>query len=410
MGAIGGAVIYALSWLTAWPKTHEARDFALWMVSGLVFGALVGVGIHLFLYINDVAVERLFFGQGAPSERVLLAIIFAVPWLLVAQLIAEVIFVGLTSYQDGSDGDREWFGRAAGWLLVTAIAWLVLMFLVFVGSEIASDFTRYLRGALVPVGGVSGLVTLLLGKSPLSSSVSGAKGLKPLSVNVVLSIAAPIFAGTLMILISALLDKVLFGTSLLQSALMGTNAFCLDPTNAQPWILVRPLCADIYDQRTHELVFIIGGATIIILSGCITSLTVNVNRFSLHSLYRNRLIRAFLGATNQQRKANPFTGFDFDDNLRMHELWPAKDLRLTGVAPVPHRQYDAQHRLVEKAGMAGAAGRTVYRQPAPFRKQLQGLSSEPSATAICSGFRWVPQWRSRARRQAPAWVTTRRPG
>jgi hypothetical protein len=325
MGAIGGALIYALSWLTAWPKTHDARDFALWMVSGLVFGALVGVGVHLFLYINDVAVERVFFGQGAPSERVLLAIIFAVPWVLVAQLIAEVIFVGLTSYEDGSDGDREWFGRAAGWLLVTAIAWLVLMFLVFVGSEIASDFTKYLRGALGPVGGVSGLLTLLLGKSTLSSSVSGSKGLKPLSINVVLAIAAPIFAGTLVILISALLDKVLFGTSLLQSALMGTNAFCLDPTNAQPWILVRPLCADIYDHRTHELVFIIGGATIVILSGCITSLTVNVNRFSLHSLYRNRLIRAFLGATNEQRKANPFTGFDFGDNLRMHQLWPPKD-------------------------------------------------------------------------------------
>jgi hypothetical protein len=230
----------------------------------------------------------------------------------------------LTSYQDGSDGDREWFGRAAGWLLVTAMAWLVLMLLVFVGSEIASDFTKYLRNALGPVGGISGLITLLLGKSTLSSRIGGVEKFKPLSINVALAITAPIFAGTLVILISALLDKVLLGTSLLQSTLMGSNVFILDLTVLHP-IFVRPLYADIYDQRINELVFIFAGSAIIIFSGCVTSLAVNVNRFSLHSLYRNRLIRAFLGATNEQRKANPFTGFDFGDNPRMYQLWPPKD-------------------------------------------------------------------------------------
>jgi len=41
---------------------------------------------------------------------------------------------------------------------------------------------------------------------------------------------------------------------------------------------------------------------------------VGVNRFSLHSLYADRLIRAYLGASNLKRNAHPFTGFDDSDN------------------------------------------------------------------------------------------------
>ncbi len=60
--------------------------------------------------------------------------------------------------------------------------------------------------------------------------------------------------------------------------------------------------------------------------GAVASWFVNINRFSLHALYRNRLIRAFLGASHtEQRKPNPFTDFDEVDNLRVWQLWPPKD-------------------------------------------------------------------------------------
>src|SRR5262249_55807469 len=62
----------------------------------------------------------------------------------------------------------------------------------------------------------------------------------------------------------------------------------------------------------------------VVLAGWISSRNININRFSLHALYRNRLIRMFLGASNQNsRKANPFTDFDQEDNLPMRKLWPA---------------------------------------------------------------------------------------
>jgi hypothetical protein len=47
---------------------------------------------------------------------------------------------------------------------------------------------------------------------------------------------------------------------------------------------------------------------------------ININKFSLHSMYRNRLIRAYLGASRLdqygvKRTPNLLTGFDPDDNV-----------------------------------------------------------------------------------------------
>jgi hypothetical protein len=47
---------------------------------------------------------------------------------------------------------------------------------------------------------------------------------------------------------------------------------------------------------------------------------ININRFSLHAMYRNRLIRAYLGASNPKRNAARFTGFAPEDNLLMRDL------------------------------------------------------------------------------------------
>jgi hypothetical protein len=51
---------------------------------------------------------------------------------------------------------------------------------------------------------------------------------------------------------------------------------------------------------------------------------VGVNEFSMHHFYRNRLVRAYLGATRRrierQMTANPFTGFDMGDDVKLSEL------------------------------------------------------------------------------------------
>src|SRR4029077_7860883 len=62
-------------------------------------------------------------------------------------------------------------------------------------------------------------------------------------------------------------------------------------------------------------------ALLFALVGGIMGWFVDINRFSLHAGYRDRLIRAYLGPpAGSRRQPNPFTGFDDDDNVQMQEL------------------------------------------------------------------------------------------
>jgi hypothetical protein len=298
--ALFGSAIYAVGWALALPKYRGfwdyVRDFIAWAVSGAVYGSLMALGIYLYIYV---------YGNGVwyfkPAE--VLLVVFAVPWALTAQLTAEMVFVGLTSWETDSDSDREWFGRAAGWLLVTALGWLVLMFLVFVGSTVAAELYKSLKAWIATAG--AGGVTALLGKSSLTPAKGPAKDNKGLSANIMLAIVAPVFAGLLIIMTSAILDQIMYGKPLIE-----TPAFRA-PVTTQEYPLLPggwPLFIAI---------------AIAIFIGVVAWARVNINRFSLHALYRDRLIRAFLGASRAgERHANPFTDFDIHDNPRMHELWP----------------------------------------------------------------------------------------
>ena len=57
---------------------------------------------------------------------------------------------------------------------------------------------------------------------------------------------------------------------------------------------------------------------------------VDINEFSLHHFYKNRLVRCYLGASSPDReaKSNPFTGFSSRDDVRLATLH-------TGAGSVP---------------------------------------------------------------------------
>jgi hypothetical protein len=50
------------------------------------------------------------------------------------------------------------------------------------------------------------------------------------------------------------------------------------------------------------------------------SYRVDLNEFSMNLMYRNRLIRCYLGATHQGRQPNPFSGLDSGDDLFLSAL------------------------------------------------------------------------------------------
>jgi hypothetical protein len=319
---LGGCAIYALGWLAgsifAWIGRHGAKivrrdlinsaiDFLAWASSGLVYGALVGLGALLFLWLGASASE---------AKRLLLAAIFGVPWVLMAQLTADNIFGGLVSYEPLSDSDREWLGRAAGWVSAIAVAWVILVFLIFAGEQLVHIADRLIGRAAATAAGsatgiISGLLTALLGKSdktPAQSSGADQKSLAAKASDIALAVAGPIFAAVLIITLSLVLDELLLHGFLVDKLQSASSSPSDNPAQAYQSILI----------------WLSIGLGIALAIALLASWCVNINRFSLHALYRNRLVRAYLGASRQERHPDRFTGFDPEDNVRMHELWPAK--------------------------------------------------------------------------------------
>jgi hypothetical protein len=70
---------------------------------------------------------------------------------------------------------------------------------------------------------------------------------------------------------------------------------------------------------------------VLLAIGVGASFWINVNSFSLHAMYRQRLIRAYLGASNAARTPHPFTGFDERDNMPMCALTRHRPLHVVNM-------------------------------------------------------------------------------
>src|SRR5262249_4806588 len=231
-------------------------------------------------------------------------------------LLVNFLFTGLTSWVT-KDEDREWWGRSAAWILVTIIGWVLInsivlwgaqaitpekgnQLAVFLGHVQANPQAKAILGAF---GGVSGIVGALLG---LRSKLSKKLG-KPVGTQWPLIIAAVVF----FILLSIIVSWVLL--------LIGQ----------QPWIQsgAQSFGLSLYETPLFG-VFCLTFAMAII--GIVMGLLINVNTFSLHATYRNRLIRAYLAAsrTKEARKPHLFTGFDPTDNFPLCDLATEKPLHV----------------------------------------------------------------------------------
>lgn len=265
----------------------------------LCIGALGGYFVWLTAAWALPGLQHLF--PSLPREALVpFYVSFAAPLLLLLFLVSETLFVGVVSYWT-DDEDREWWARAGAWILIAIVGWSVFSTLTFFGPPALLYLWPKWPKLIASVGGVSGLITILTGFSG-KTPAHGQKGEQASLLARVLQKAhvliALIFAAFLLVLLSLGAELVL------HRSLLYTPAEYLQ---------------HIYSTSFGELfVLIIVLAALGLIMGCF----VNINRFSLHAMYRNRLIRAYLGASRPNRDPNPFTGFDGQDNLYMHTLWP----------------------------------------------------------------------------------------
>ncbi len=239
---------------------------------------------------------------------------FAAPLFLMVFLIAATIFVGVASTYT-NDADREWMARAGGWMLISIFGWSLLAALTIFGPVGLIWLWREFTLSFVSVSGLSGLLTLVGGFSSKTEAKGKEQGAQKQTgqIGQLISASLPLAAAIFAIIILAALA---LATSLLIAAvnnwLIPSEALPAFSTKNAAWHLI------VLYRTPGMLVFAV--LLVVGLIGAAMGLFVNINKFSLHSAYRDRLIRAYLGASNMMRHPNPFTGFNEQDNLQMHEL------------------------------------------------------------------------------------------
>ena len=300
MALVVSGILPAAGWLligaVARHRGNAVADRAVRMHAGartviaaLIAGPIVGFGTYWF--------AREFFDFGHPLGESYA--VFAVPGILALILLSNTVFLGLAS-RELTDAALEWWNRFAAWLAIAATLWLAAGVLVFFMADLVELAVQAAAQALtVEHRTSSALFSVLI---PLCSSLAGLAAraggntAKPSTARLVLQrLALP----------------------LVIVALLATTAWF----NA--WTLrgFAPPAAGEAPARLRDVLMLTG---LLFSMGLIVSRFVPANRFSLHGMYQQRLVRTFLGASHADRHPNAFTGFDPRDDLHVHDL---KDVR-----------------------------------------------------------------------------------
>jgi PDZ domain/Patatin-like phospholipase len=315
-GGVIGALIYTVAYFIGWIFGRRKMDltgFFAWTVSGSIYGGFLGSGLYFFATLpGGEQSEAMFIDSPA------LPLTIGAPLMLCSLVVSLYAFLGLSCYRPQSDADREWLGRAGGWMLVAAIGWFVVSLLTFGAFLLWLRYGRsalegLINGSIIPISGISGLVTALLSKGKLTRTpTDGTQSMRARSAEIALAVAAPLFIAGLIFLLSVGIDRLLLGKLLFQD-------FSMMSEGAEGYGF-RQNFQTVWTQFLSPLLL---GLLAFTMLGLCTSYFININRFSLHAFYRNRLIRAFLGAS-RDREPDLFTGFDPLDNPRMYALWSDK--------------------------------------------------------------------------------------
>jgi hypothetical protein len=319
----------ALSWIVIWSLASPVVAFALAI---LLQGRMLGreraffKGDLIALVLSGSVVTLIYaavLGNWAetllasdyPFYPMLAPLLFLGPVLL-----GKTLFTAISSYaeekgypSDLGDADREWWARWSGYVLVAALVWMIFAAIVFFGPTLLG-LARYEFGSRITAAGATGFLGWIISRLGQSAEVSsGAGGWKRWA----LALAAPLFCLALLLLVSAVTQDALRAISG-ETNLYDHEAVWIPPYRGELWKVLAAIAA-------------LAGF------GFLTGRVVNVNRFSLQAMYRNRLVRAYLGASNVRRRPNLFTGFDPEDNLRLHRLrsnrpFPVINLALNLVA------------------------------------------------------------------------------
>jgi hypothetical protein len=260
-------------------------------------------------------------------------IVFGPPLLLLLVVLAEILFQGLAS-KLSDDYDREWWSQVCARLLMVAGIWIAWFGITFYGpialqsgvalNEAASRWPRGLFHTAIVVFVIFGAILARIGftRGPIQTQTDK----PPLLANL----------GDYLFRAACWVFIVLFFALLAWLVSWALGAMHEWRTNTPPGDgLVR--------VHVWNTLLLMAFFVVVLVIAC---WSVNINKFSLHGMYRERLIRAFLGISRadhgtpekpldeeynepaqfDKRRPNDYTDFDRDDNPILYWLDPQRAL------------------------------------------------------------------------------------
>ncbi|MEO8314209.1 MAG: hypothetical protein ABI645_05385 [Pseudomonadota bacterium] len=345
MGAFVGWMLRPLRGLAPRRYTYPVRA----LLAALSTGAVGGLGLAgLLAFAQGLGHDKLYDWSGVYAA-------VAVPLFLLVFWAAVTFYVG-AARRFTSEDDREWWSRASAVSLALTVGWTLLTTIIICVPEWILSMPWLNRHEEGHASGIIGLSTAILG---VLSSAWGfwskrgaaiAQSVEALRTKLglrLLDLAALVFAVMLLVSTSIASSIGAQYAGLLRSTAVGqlskaaqdaaiekqARQACVARTEALPCPSPKYSGAE-EDRVPAGKTFLIveretdsGRLSLAILGffmlGFLVTAAAGVNAFSLHSMYGNRLIRSFLGASRgPQRKPHWFTGFDPEDNPAMEAIVP----------------------------------------------------------------------------------------
>lgn len=271
---------------------------AIVVMSYIASALLCLVQEDFFPWLADQAVRRewlrSYIGAGVYAT-------FSVPLMLGALLVSTTLFCAVFGLLEMEE-DREWWMRCGGALLAFGFAWIGLHGLAFWGPAISY------RLVIAAGGPVLGLVTSWIGYSGVTSA-----GTRPVKLAQLTALGKFLQKHNLVL-------PFLGGSAIALIALgVMTIAEKLNTV-----LVVHVVCNYPHYLPHGKLGSSLFLLAIFLILTVVANLAININLFSLQGMYRMRLMRAFLGASNVARRPDPFTNFDPKDTPLETDL-PSED-------------------------------------------------------------------------------------
>lgn len=330
-----GMVLYTSPWVLGWlwsrrrplpsalatPAEEPVLPHApIWNLAAIVIAGLFGGWLlygfthmipWLFQTIGGVAVtEHLFYPPSRSFLASWIVVGLGTPIIIKLFSLVVVLHIGLAG-RYMTETSREWLSRLGAWLLTFALVWMsAFALLAFALPAIDAANSR-----LLEAGGIVGWLLSTVAGAYLGRSANSGTPEAPTWRDYI-AIATPY------IFVLGLFIMLTWGVHELLLKITGPNDAC--GMSADGLLAAAALQACLM----HEIptLTLVSGILICLAVGGALSLRVDVNLFSLHHFYRNRLTRCYLGASMYpERPTQPFTGFGSADDLHLNDLIKPSD-------------------------------------------------------------------------------------